>query len=424
MLIHCPICGHRAEKFDTYSGRKNARCPSCGVMERHRLLWLFLERKGLLRGRILDVAHMEAIKKRMHKQSGMKYYTLDRSAGRNPDITADLTNMPQVESDSFDGIICYHVLEHILDDRAAMREMFRVLKPGGWAILQSPVEMGRKKTFEDPSVRSKRARRMAFGDPDHVRIYGRDYKDRLERAGFRVKLDKFALTIYAKKYAIDPDEIIWFCKKEKAMTKKMKREEILEMFAGRAADMIAKSPVPTGEFKLDEVPQKHPQPVMDAAMALHKERPISSVLDLGCGVGRWFRFWTYGVGAKKLTGIEPVEALAAESDRRYEASPDIEVICGQLPDLDNRPTREGGLGRRSWDLGFTFTVLGHVPPKDIEEVAGILKKRCRRLILIEPVTGDCFGRYTFKHDHAKLFGPPDFQRMVDKWKAIMVWKQT
>jgi hypothetical protein len=129
-----------------------------------------------------------------------------------------------------------------------------------------------------------------------------------------------------------------------------------------------------------------------------------------------------GVGAKRITGIEPVTLLSSEADKRYEAAPNIEVISGELPSLDNASTKAGGLGRRSWDLGFTFTVLGHIPPADIKEVADILKKRCKRLMLIEAVQGDCFGQYTFKHDHKKLFGTPVFSRMVDQWKALMIFE--
>lgn len=132
-------------------------------------------------------------------------------------IKMDITNI-NLPDNQFDCIICYHVLEHILDDKKAMKELFRILKPGGWAILQSPVDPNRDETFEDPNVVSPEERERVFGQRDHVRIYGQDYKNRLERAGFTVKLDNYSRELgdnIIKKYGLMKDETIYFCSKPK-----------------------------------------------------------------------------------------------------------------------------------------------------------------------------------------------------------------
>jgi ubiquinone/menaquinone biosynthesis C-methylase UbiE len=114
------------------------------------------------------------------------------------------------KDNSFDVVLCNHVLEHVPDDRRAMRELQRVLRPGGWAILQTPVDPQRAETFEDPAIVSPRDRERAFGQHNHLRIYGRDYKERLENAGFRVQVDKYASELEAKlveKYGLSNEEV-------------------------------------------------------------------------------------------------------------------------------------------------------------------------------------------------------------------------
>ncbi|MBT8269766.1 MAG: methyltransferase domain-containing protein, partial [Bacteroidia bacterium] len=102
------------------------------------------------------------------------------------DIKADICDLP-FDDDSYDFIICNHVLEHIPDDRKAMSELLRILKPGGRAILQIPQDMEREETYEDPSITDPKEREKHFGQYDHVRVYGRDYFDRLRSVGFKVE---------------------------------------------------------------------------------------------------------------------------------------------------------------------------------------------------------------------------------------------
>jgi len=116
----------------------------------------------------------------------------------------------------FDCIICYHVLEHIADDRQALKELFRVLKPDGWAIIQSPIDMNRETTLEDPLVTTPEDRRKLFGQDDHVRVYGRDYIERLREAGFYVTPDTFVKQLSNKmieKFGLIKEEILFICKK-------------------------------------------------------------------------------------------------------------------------------------------------------------------------------------------------------------------
>jgi ubiquinone/menaquinone biosynthesis C-methylase UbiE len=131
----------------------------------------------------------------------------------------DLTSIP-LPAEQFDIIYCSHVFEHIPDDRQAMRELYRVLRKGGWAILQVPVL--RDTTFEDPSVTSPAERLRLFGQEDHVRVYGKDYRDRLAAVGFHVTVDDFAATFPAAKrryFGLMEGEAVHFCRKLPPMRK-------------------------------------------------------------------------------------------------------------------------------------------------------------------------------------------------------------
>ena len=143
----------------------------------------------------------------------LDYITADLSSPR-ASTKADITNIP-CKDNSFDVVLCNHVLEHVADDQKAMREIRRVLSPDGWAILQTPIDSRRSTTFEDPTIVSPEAREQAFGQHNHVRVYGRDYKERLEKAGFTVNVDRYFKELgpdLARKYGLQ-DEEIYFCTK-------------------------------------------------------------------------------------------------------------------------------------------------------------------------------------------------------------------
>ncbi len=186
----CPVCERTSRRFRAYGivPRPDALCMHCGALERHRLAWLYLQRRtDLFDGRpkkMLHVAPEAAFQRRLRKALGDGYLTADLSEGRAM-VAMDVENIRMADG-SFDVIFCSHVLEHVNDDRRAMGELFRVLRPGGWAILLVPVTV--EATVEDPTITDPAERLRRFGQHDHVRRYGPDYVDRLRDAGFAVAI--------------------------------------------------------------------------------------------------------------------------------------------------------------------------------------------------------------------------------------------
>jgi len=216
---HCPCCDAHVRQFLSggVTSRPNAQCPRCGSLERHRLLWLYLKQKTDFFHqplRVLDVAPSFFMQQKLRHCVHLDY--LSTSLDDPWAMThMDLTAIP-LPDNYFDCILCYHVLEHITDDRKAMKELWRVLKSGGWAILQSPVDMNRDTTLEDPRVITPEGRRNLFGQEDHVRIYGRDYSERLKEAGFSVTSDAFVQQFSEaarETFGLMKGELLFICKK-------------------------------------------------------------------------------------------------------------------------------------------------------------------------------------------------------------------
>jgi SAM-dependent methyltransferase len=199
--------------------RENALCPNCLSLERHRLIWIYLHQKtGLFTDQMkfLHIAPELCFIHRFEKLDNLDYTTADIESPLAK-VKMDIHHIP-FNDGTFDAAMCNHVLEHVEDDIKAMQEIFRVLKPGGWAILQVPF-MGKDldKTYEDPAVDTPAEREKVYGQKDHVRIYGRDYPERLRKAGFEVREDKFVMDLPKAqiiKNALPADEIIYFCKKQ------------------------------------------------------------------------------------------------------------------------------------------------------------------------------------------------------------------
>jgi len=216
---YCPICEKGFSRFLPGPGgiKKNVKCPGCSSLERHRLLWLYLKNELNIftsEIKLLSVAPEYSIQKKLKGLNNIDYTCIDLES-KLAIYKVDLTNIP-FEDNNYDGIICYHVLEHIEDDSKAMSELFRILKPGGWAILQSPVDSNRQVTYEDFSIKSPTDRKKVFGQEDHVRIYGKDYSTRLKKAGFSVKEDTFVTTFSESEVEtlrVDKSEMIYFCTK-------------------------------------------------------------------------------------------------------------------------------------------------------------------------------------------------------------------
>ena len=187
---HCPICDRWYSRFAPFGlrGRRNARCPGCGSLERHRFLWLYMiGRQRILRPgcRILHVAPEACIQKRLKTRLHVKYLGIDRYDDDANAEQQDLTDLPYPKN-AFDLVICNHVLEHIPDDRKAISEIARVLHPSGHALIMVPVDRSRYSTYEDHKITSPSDRHEAFGHPYHVRICGWDYADRISSVGMRV----------------------------------------------------------------------------------------------------------------------------------------------------------------------------------------------------------------------------------------------
>ena len=164
--------------------------------------------------KVLHFGPAHCLERIFKKLDNLKYITADLQAP-NAMIKMDITDI-KFQDNIFDVILCSHVLEHVVDDQKAMAELFRVLKPGGWAIIQVPIEYNRAKSYEDNKIKTPIERKQVFGKDDHVRIYGLDFLNRLKTAGFNVKEDNFVFSLdkhVIVKYKLDIDEKINFCTK-------------------------------------------------------------------------------------------------------------------------------------------------------------------------------------------------------------------
>ena len=231
----CPLCKSRLRKllpdgFDfpvlrekrVIGGgyRINNLCPICNCFDRERLIYLFLLHKTEVfekPQRILHIAPEDKVKDVLIRAPHLHYITADCYA-TTVMLKMDITDIPCPDN-CYDAIICNHVLEHIVDDRKAMAELFRVLKPSGWAILQVPISLSLKKTYEDFSITTSKGREEAFGQDNHVRIYAKDYAVRLRRTGFTV--DNFTWISEIENFGgptntfgLNQDECVYYARKE------------------------------------------------------------------------------------------------------------------------------------------------------------------------------------------------------------------
>jgi SAM-dependent methyltransferase len=186
----CPICETAADAFLPFglAQRPDAQCPSCGSIERHRMLWLYLRdfTDHLERPcRVLHTAPEPALAARLRRIHGRGYVAVDRFDPA-ADVAADLKALPFSDG-AFDLVLSSHVLEHVAHDRPAIAELARVLTPGGRALVMVPYDPERP-TYEDPSITTPEGRMAAFGHPFHHRIYGRDLPDRLRAAGLEARV--------------------------------------------------------------------------------------------------------------------------------------------------------------------------------------------------------------------------------------------
>ena len=213
-----PIDDKKFRSFLPYgyeNQRENVLSPSTLSLERHRLLWLWLKNETDFfkkTQKILHFAPEQAFYKRFKKMNHLDYVTTDLNSPL-ADVKADICDLP-FEENSFDCILCNHVLEHIPDDEKAMKELYRILKPKGMAILQIPQDLNRASTFEDDSIIDPKERARIFGQYDHVRIYGRDYFEKLRKIGFIVEEVDYTDQLSEQeieKYRLPKGELIPVC---------------------------------------------------------------------------------------------------------------------------------------------------------------------------------------------------------------------
>ncbi|MHB8894445.1 MAG: class I SAM-dependent methyltransferase [Candidatus Geothermincolia bacterium] len=208
---------YREQRVAGGGRRPNTYCPRCRSSDRERNIYLYLTRQTPIFSEDLSVLHIAPepnLQKVLSSSPNIAYTSADLSSPLAT-IKMDIVDTP-FDDEEFDVVLCNHVLEHVPDDTAALAELFRVLKSPGWAVLQVPVSMSLEHTFADPGVVTPEERERVFGQSDHVRIYARDYKDKLESAGFSVTLFK-PIEIWGKTfvtcYGLMPEENIYVCNK-------------------------------------------------------------------------------------------------------------------------------------------------------------------------------------------------------------------
>ena len=215
-----PIDGKSYRRFLPYGYakvRENVLAPGTLSLERHRLFWLYLKNETTFFSaplRVLHFAPEQAFVQKFKKQKNLTYTTTDLNSPI-ADVKADICDLP-FKDNSFDFIICNHVLEHIPDDTKAMQELYRVLAPAGTAIVQVPYDAKREITFEDNTITDQSERTRIFGQYDHLRVYGMDYFKKLSSIGFDVNALDYTSSISSddiERYRLCKGELLPVCKK-------------------------------------------------------------------------------------------------------------------------------------------------------------------------------------------------------------------
>jgi SAM-dependent methyltransferase len=215
--VSCPVCGWSFDRFKDDWNRPEALCWRCGAHERHRMLALVLERRPELlagAGSLLHLAPEWGLRRRLSTRTGLRYVTADLYMdGVDERLDVRALALPDA---SFGAVICSHVLEHVDEDRAAMRELARVLAPGGWLLVMVPLDLGRERTYEDDCIRTPAARERAFLQRDHLRLYAPDVADRLAEAGLEVEVVRPRRELGAEamaRYGLIESDYVFLCRR-------------------------------------------------------------------------------------------------------------------------------------------------------------------------------------------------------------------
>lgn len=208
----CPMCNYHGIFISVgRPTRWDARCTQCGSRERHRLTWLWVNERGEYKFEGKRIIHFAPEKIWMKKMDGLSNYETADLYQKNVTHKEDMTKL-SFPSNSYDIVMCHHVLEHLDDDMQAMRELFRVLKPEGLAVLSVPINTSRYETYEDKHITDPAMRRKCYGGTDHLRFYGMDFADKLSEIGFKV--DIFRLPEQEEtKYGLLNNEFIYIARK-------------------------------------------------------------------------------------------------------------------------------------------------------------------------------------------------------------------
>ncbi len=214
--VFCPICDHSFDRFKDDWNRPNALCWRCGSHERHRALWLLFERRPHLLSDVQSLLHFApewGLRHLLEGRRDLRYVTADLEEPY-VDLRLDVTAI-DLPDGSFDAVICSHVLEHVENDGAAMRELRRITASGGWCLVMVPIDTGSERTHEDPTIASPEARERAFWQHDHVRLYAPDIGERLAEAGFAVEqirpFEKFGARVASRCRLLEAD-YMWLCR--------------------------------------------------------------------------------------------------------------------------------------------------------------------------------------------------------------------
>ncbi|RAJ06824.1 methyltransferase family protein [Chitinophaga skermanii] len=224
--VACPCCkGNFSQFLPAGANRRLVQCPTCRSNERDRILWMYLDKHPhfIAPGKkVLHIAPEAIFHKRLSRIKGLDYTTGDKFAQSFENtypkgtIYIDLTDMQHIAAHTYDVILCSHVLEYIEEDRKAMREILRVLKPNGIALMQVPIKAGLDVTHEDYSITDPAERVLIYGDPGHIRFYGADYQERLMAEGFEPQFIPIT-TLFSDeeidKYCLNPNDTLQLCQK-------------------------------------------------------------------------------------------------------------------------------------------------------------------------------------------------------------------
>jgi SAM-dependent methyltransferase len=215
--VHCPVCDNDFDRFKDDWNRPGALCWRCGAQERHRAQWLLFERRPQLLAETRSLLHFSAewcLRRRLGALPGLRYVTSDLDPAQPADLRLDIAALALPDG-AFDAVVCSHVLEHVPDDAAAMRELRRVTAPDGFTLVMVPLALDRAATYEDPSITGPEDRRREFLQHDHVRLYAPDIADRLRAAHFDVEVVDLARELGpagAARHGLLASDLIFLCR--------------------------------------------------------------------------------------------------------------------------------------------------------------------------------------------------------------------